>query len=154
MSKRKIKLKDLKKLGPASEQPVKSESNRPYFNLAMAVMSHKDPTPALSKIASLPLKERQIWRVISALAWAFGDFDTLSLKADWYTLDKADRKELTDELYLLHRPAQLAVLLNLLFGPDKMERMMMEAIAIAQGKSPIQEIHVEKGEPTGESRKP
>jgi hypothetical protein len=38
--------------------------------------------PATAEIAALPLEKRYVWRVVSALQWAFADMDTLTVEVD------------------------------------------------------------------------
>jgi len=74
-------LKDLH-IEPEAEALLESAAMEPYMDLAIAVMGGKDTGPAIEKLAELPLEERYVWRVASALKWAFADLETLSIEAD------------------------------------------------------------------------
>jgi hypothetical protein len=58
----------------------------PHLNFALALMQDNDPAPELEAIRQLPLEKRYIWRLVSALKWAFADFDNLGVNADRQTL--------------------------------------------------------------------
>src|ERR1041385_4807221 len=94
-----IPLNDLK-TEPGAEDLVESEAMRPYLDLAMALAQQKGLRPALEKIASLPLEERYVWRVSSALKWAFADLETMNVVADRRTLSVEDRRQIADLLKL------------------------------------------------------
>jgi hypothetical protein len=70
-----VPLSDLK-MEPGAEDLLDSAAMERYMNLAMAMMGGKDPGPAIEALAALPLEKRYVWRVASALKWAFADFDT------------------------------------------------------------------------------
>ena len=69
-------------------------------------MQGADPEPELAALRQLPLKKRYIWRVTSALKWAFADFDNLNVHADKDTLTQEDLAKVLE--LLKHRPTQLA----------------------------------------------
>src|SRR5450755_4348375 len=52
---------------------VRSEKMRPYLELLKAHIGGQDTALYLAALAELPLEERYVWRVISALKWAFCD---------------------------------------------------------------------------------
>ena len=62
------------KMEPGAEDLLDSPALKPYMDLALAVMGHKDVGPAIKEITALPLEKRYTWRVASALKWAFADF--------------------------------------------------------------------------------
>jgi hypothetical protein len=62
----------------------------PYLSFAVALMQGADPTAELEAIRQLPIEKRYVWRVASALKWAFADFDDLSVSADKETLTPED----------------------------------------------------------------
>jgi hypothetical protein len=103
-----------------------SADMEPYVKFAMAVMKRADPTPELLAISQLPLEKRYVWRIASALKWAFADCDSLSVEADEVTLPPEDLAKVMD--LLKFRPVQLAIVLKALVGVEEMERMMSEAI--------------------------
>jgi hypothetical protein len=49
-----------------------------------------DTQPYLDEIAALPLEKRYVWRVASALKWAFADLETVSVAVDRQTLSQED----------------------------------------------------------------
>jgi hypothetical protein len=100
-----ISIHDLK-VEAEAEELLDSAAMEPYVNLAMAVMGGKDAGPAIEAITGLPLDKRYVWRVASALKWAFTDFDTLNVEADRQTLSAEDRRRLVE--LLEHRPLQFA----------------------------------------------
>lgn len=100
------------------------------MDLAIAVMGGKDTRPAIEKLTALPLEERYVWRVASALKWAFADLETLSVEADRQTLSAEDRERLVE--LLQHRPLQFCLFLSALFGQKQMEMLMVSAIKNAR----------------------
>jgi hypothetical protein len=54
---------------------------QPYLQLTKLVVQQQDPEKALEVISKLPLENRYIWRVTSALKWAFCDFDDINVEA-------------------------------------------------------------------------
>lgn len=110
-----------------------SANMQPYLRLAMAVLQDADPSPQLDEVAALPLEKRYIWRVASALKWGFADFDDVNVETDTATLGKDDLERVWN--LLKFRPIQFCLFLKALVGADSMERMMVEAIAIAKEQS-------------------
>src|SRR5258708_36350306 len=78
----------------------------------------------------LPLEERYVWRVASALKWAFADLETLNVEVDRETILKEDRKRLIE--LLKHRPLQFCLFLSALFGEKQMEALMVSAVRNAR----------------------
>ncbi len=97
------------------------------MNLALAMMGGKDTGAAIAMLGALPLEKRYVWRVASALKWAFADFDTVNVEADRQTLSPEDRQRLTD--LLEHRPLQFCLFLSALIGQKQMEFMLVSAIS-------------------------
>jgi len=120
-----VPIRDLK-VDPEAEELMDSPAMKPYLNLAMAMMGGKDTGPAIEELAALPLEKRYVWRVASALKWAFTDLDTVSVEADRQTMSPEDRERLVE--LLKHRPLQFCVFLSALFGQKQMELMMVSAI--------------------------
>ena len=110
-----------------------SENMQPYIRLAIAVLQDADPTRRLEEVAALPLEKRYIWRVASALKWGFADFDDVNVETDTATLGPKDLEKVWD--LLKFRPIQFCLFLKALVGADHMERMMVEAIAVAKQQS-------------------
>jgi hypothetical protein len=76
---KRVPLKDLHVV-PGAEDLLESPAMRPYVNFAMAMMQQHDLGPAKNEIAALPLEELYVWRVASALKWAFADMETLNVE--------------------------------------------------------------------------
>jgi hypothetical protein len=93
-------------------------------------MQGNDPEPELEALRQLPLEERYVWRVASALKWAFADLDDLSVSADKETLTPEDLAKVVDLLKL--RPMQMALFLKALVGTEEMLRMMVQAVGVAR----------------------
>ncbi len=113
-----------------SEDLLNSPAMEPYMNLALAMMGGKDTGAAIAMLGALPLEKRYVWRVASALKWAFADFDTVNVEADRQTLSPEDRQRLTD--LLEHRPLQFCLFLSALIGQKQMEFMLVSAIRNAR----------------------
>ena len=124
-----IPLKDLVSEDGAHELAT-SPDMQPYLRLIKAGMQDRDTTPHMEEIAAIPLERRYVWRVASALKWAFADLETVSVNVDRETLSKEDLKKLIELLRL--RPTQLCIFLKALLGEEAMERMMAEAVAVAK----------------------
>lgn len=107
-----------------------SQNMQPYLRLLKAGLQEKDMTPHIEEIASMPLEKRYIWRVTSALKWGFANFDDVYIPVDRDTLSPEDLNKVTE--LLRFRPMQLCMLLKALMGPEEMERMMAEAVAVAK----------------------
>jgi hypothetical protein len=84
----------------------------------------------LAALAALPLEERYVWRVISALKWAFCDLDTETAIADLHTLSEADLKRVVEPLSL--RAIQFCMFVNSLIGEDATERIVQHALRCAK----------------------
>ena len=102
----------------------------PYLNFAMAVMKDADVTPHLEALRQLPVEKRYVWRVASALKWAFADCDDLSVEADRRTMTDDDFAKVVD--LLKFRPMRFCIFLTALVGAGEMQRMMVEAIGVAK----------------------
>jgi hypothetical protein len=122
-------IKDLHQEEGAREL-TESPDMEPYLNFAAALMQGKDPEPELEALRPLPIEKRYVWRVASALTWAFADCDDLSVEADKLTLTPEDFAKVRDLLKL--RPIQFCLFLKALVGTEEMLRMMIEAIKVAK----------------------
>ena len=116
-----------------AQELVRSERMKPYIALMRAQMGGQDTEPYLSALAALPLEERYVWRVISALKWAFCDLDTESAIADLHTLSEEDLKKVVEPLKL--RTIQLCLFVNSLVGEDATERILQHALRCAKESS-------------------
>jgi hypothetical protein len=112
---------------------VRSEKMKPYLALLKAQMSGQDTEPYLAALAALPLEERYVWRVVSALKWAFCDLDTETAMADLHTLSEADLKKVVEPLSL--RAIQFCMFVNALLGDEATERIMLHALRCAKESS-------------------
>jgi len=63
-------------------------------------MQGHNPEPELEAIRRLLLEGRYVWRVASALNWAFRDLDDLSVSADKDTMTPEDFAKVVDLLKL------------------------------------------------------
>ena len=116
-----------------AQELVRSERMKPYLALMKAQIGGQDTEPYLAALAALPLEERYVWRVISALKWAFCDLDTETAIADLHTLSEADLKKVVEPLPL--RAIQLCMFVNALIGEDASERIMQHALRCAKESS-------------------
>ena len=109
---------------------VRSERMKPYLALLKAQIGGQDTEPFLTALAALPLEERYVWRVISALKWAFCDLETENAIADFRTLSEEDRVRVAEPLTL--RATQFCLFVNALIGEDATERIMQHAVRCAK----------------------
>ena len=116
-----------------AEELVRSERMKPYLAFLKANMSGQDTEPYLAALAALPLEARYVWRVISALKWAFCDLDTESALADLHTLSEEDLKKVVEPLSL--RAIQFCLFVNALIGEEAAERIMQHALLCAKESS-------------------
>jgi hypothetical protein len=124
-----IPIKDLISEDGAHELAT-SETMQPYLRLLKAGLQNKDTTPQIGEITALPLEKRYIWRIVSALKWAFADFDNVYVAVDRETLSEEDLGKVLE--LLRFRPMQLCLFLKALIGLEEMERLMTSAIAVAK----------------------
>ena len=116
-----------------AQELVRSEKMKPYLALLKAQMSGQDTEPYLAALAALPLEERYVWRVMSALKWAFCDLDTENAIADLHTLSEEDLKKVVEPLSL--RTIQFCLFVKALIGEDATERIMQHALRCARESS-------------------
>ena len=126
---KRIPIKDLRQEEGAHELAT-SPDMKLYLEFIKAVIQDHDPSPELEAIRRLPLEKRYIWRVASALKWGLADCESMSVEADRQTLTPEDFAKVVDVLKF--RPMQLAIVLKALVGVEEMQRMMIEAIAVAK----------------------
>ena len=81
-------------------------------------------------ISLIPLEERYLWRVLSALKLAFADFDNVNVVIDRKTLRSEDRMKVVE--LIQHRPLQFCLFMKALLGGQAMEEMMLQAINAAK----------------------
>jgi hypothetical protein len=112
---------------PGSDELVNSESMKPYLEVLKAEMSGRDTGPALAALAALPLEQRYVWRVISALKWGLCDLDTASVAADVETLSEQELKTVAEPLTL--RAMQFSLFTKALVGETAAREIMLRALA-------------------------
>jgi hypothetical protein len=127
-----VPINDLK-TEPGSDELVRSEKMKPYLALLGAHMKGQDTEPYLAALAALPLEERYVWRVISALKWGFCDLDTQSASADVYTLSEKDTETVTELLPV--RAIQFCLFVRALLGQEAMNQIMQNALKLASDSS-------------------
>ena len=127
-----IPINDLK-TEPGSDELVQSEKMKPYLALLRAQMKGQDTEPYLAALAALPLEDRYVWRVISALKWGFCDFDSQSARADLRTLSDRDLETVAEPLAI--RAIQFCLFVQALVGQDGMEQIMQQALRYAKDSS-------------------
>jgi hypothetical protein len=129
---KKIPINDLRQEEGASELAT-SPDMQPYLQYIMATMKGGDGKAELEMISKLPLEKRYVWRIVSAMKWAFADLEDMSIQADRDTLNKADMAKVTDLLKI--RPIQFCIFLKTLVGAEEMKMMMLKAISVAGRQS-------------------
>jgi hypothetical protein len=113
---------------------VDSPAMEPYIQFHQRISRPgADVRSCLADIAKLPLHDRYVWRIASALKWGLGDYDSGSVAIDRDTLSPEDLAKFTELLVV--RPYQFCRLLSVLFGADKMEQLMSQAIVDAKQRS-------------------
>jgi hypothetical protein len=132
MSKKKIQRLPIKNIvsEDGAHELATSPDMQPYLRLITAGLQDKDTTPHVEEIAALPLEKRYIWRIASALKWAFADLETVSVAVDLETLSPEDLGKVVELLRL--RPFQFCIFLKALLSTEVMEKVMNEAIAGAK----------------------
>jgi hypothetical protein len=123
---------DSLKMEDGAKELMSAPEMQPYLRYVEAAMLGGDVDPSLREIAELPLEKRYVWRVASALKWGFADFDTANVAVDRKTLKPEDAAKLMELLQL--RPIQFCMFLKALVGAEEMERLMNQAIAVANPK--------------------
>ena len=123
-----VDIHDLK-IDPVADELNNSEEMRPYVNCLVAAMKKEGIEEALERIAALKLNERYVWRVASALDWAFADCDSESAMLDWQLMPDDDREEISE--ILRPRLLQFALFLRALYGEQELRRRFEEALACA-----------------------
>jgi hypothetical protein len=116
-----------------AQELIRAERMKPYLAFLKAQMGGQDIEPYLAALSALPLEERYVWRVASALKWAFCDLETESAIADFRTLTEEDRVRVAEPLTL--RATQFCLFVNALLGEDATERIMQQALRCAKESS-------------------
>ena len=132
MSNQKFKVVELDslKMEDGAKELMSAPEMQPYLRYIEAAMLGGDVAPALKEIAEMPLNQRYVWRVASALKWGFADFEDWNVVADRKTLKPEDAAKV---MHLLRfRPIQFCMFLKALVGTEEMERLMNHGIAVAK----------------------
>lgn len=119
---------DALRVESGSEELVNSESMKPYLELLMAEMEGRDTSRALAALAALPLEQRYVWRVMSALKWGLCDLETENVAADIATLSEQDLKSVAEPLAL--RAMQFSLFVKALVGDTQGREIMLQAISV------------------------
>ncbi len=142
------------KVEEGADELLSSPNMKLYVRFWDAVLG-KEGAPELAKqaleaITALPLEQRYVWRIVSALNWAFGGFDAESIKLDMRTLSAEDLSKVRDlaltgdwaapaaasePTTMPVRPYQFCRYLAALFGPEIMEEMIASAVVMAKANS-------------------
>jgi len=115
------------RIEPGSEELVRSDGMELYLEVLKAEISGRDTGPALAALAALPLEQRYVWRVISALKWGLCDLDTESVAANVETLSEQELKTVAEPLAL--RAMQLSLFIKALVGEKAAQEIMLRALA-------------------------
>lgn len=128
----KVRIQDVKG-EPGANELVQSAKMKPYLALLQArIQNNRAATEsAVAALANLQIEDRYLWRVVSALKWAFADFDSASIGADMVTMESEDDRGRVAELIQL-RPAQFCLLMKAILGSERMEKVLLGAIAHAK----------------------
>ncbi len=118
------------KMEEGAEELLKSPEAQIYIRAITALMQKKNSDPAFDELRQLPLEKRYIWRIVSALKWAFVDCDPDSVMLDRHLLAPEDLKKVLELLRL--RPVQFCIFLKALLGEEVMEKTMTDAIRRAK----------------------
>jgi hypothetical protein len=118
------------KMEEGAEELMKSPEAKIYLRAIGALMQENQSDAAFDELRQLPLEKRYIWRVASALKWAFVDLDGDSVMLDRQTAPKEDLQKVAELLRL--RPLQFCLFLKALLGGEGMEKTMTEAVRRAK----------------------
>ena len=121
---------DTLKVEEGAKELLNSPEMQPYSRYIEALVVGADVHPAMEEIAHLPLEKRYVWRVASALKWAFADFDTVNVAVDRMTLQPEHSAKLLELLKFRH--IQFCMFLKELVGAEQMERLMRNGIDVAK----------------------
>ncbi len=129
---RRFKLSDLKFESKAEE--IAATTDPVYGKFCVDLARRERPSKAaIAELAALPLERRYTWRVMSALKWAFADWDSYLVELDCKVLSKEDLNRLLESFGV--RPYQFCSLVCALVGKENMKRLMVEAIQFV-GREP------------------
>lgn len=99
---------------------------QPYLRYLKADIREIGTEEAKNTLAELPLGRRYVWRVASAVKWAFAGLELSNVEADKQTMSVEDTAKLVELLPL--RPAQFCIFMKAaLIDNENMEAMMLGA---------------------------
>jgi hypothetical protein len=109
----KVPLKEIES-DPLAHELATSQRTQPYLDCLIKAYRNNAVglEAALQVVRDLPLEERYTWRVLSALKWAFADFEDEYVGLDLPHIPEPTRSEMAKELEL--RLQQLRMLLETL----------------------------------------
>jgi hypothetical protein len=99
---------------------------KPYLDLLMAEMKGEDTRRSLAALAAIPLEQRYVWRVTSALKWGLCDLETENVAADIATLSAQDIEIVAEPLAL--RAMQFFLFIKALVGGTAAREIMLQAL--------------------------
>jgi hypothetical protein len=108
-----------------------SPDMRPYLDLHVGLIKDvKDLSAFTDKIINLPLEKRYVWRIASALKWAFADFDSATVHFDMVAFSAPERAEdLKRFMELIQfRPYQFYLFLVAVYGQEKAKEILLAAM--------------------------
>lgn len=103
---------------------------RPYDKYIEALMKNQSEDAALARIAELPLESRYLWRILSALKWAFADFDSVAVMADRDTLPTEDIMAMRAALEL--QATQFCILLGVIGAAQSLEKQLRSELKMVR----------------------
>lgn len=118
------------KVEDGAQELVRSQKMRPYLALLEAQMSSQDTAPFVAALATMTLEDRYVWRVMSALKWAFCDLETESVIADVRTISQEDAEKLTERLRL--RTLQFCIFASAMLGQNAGEQLILQELRSAK----------------------
>jgi hypothetical protein len=108
METHKVSLEEIK-VDALAHELATSEGTKPYLDCV--IRAYRDDAvgleAALEVIRDLPLEKRYTWRVLSALKWAFADFEDEYVVLDLPHIPEPTRSEMTQELELRFQQLQM-----------------------------------------------
>lgn len=118
------------KMEDGARELMSAPEMQSYLSHIEAVMTQGDVDAALREIAALPLDQRYVWRVASALKLGVADIEDWNVVVDRKTLSQEDADKVMQ--LLRFRPTQFCMFLKALLGAETMERIMAQTIANAK----------------------
>lgn len=105
-----------------------------YDRFILAGMKGQDISSAIRAISMLPPEQRYVSRIISALGFAFADFDSVCIRIDLDTMPSTEIDRMKEVLET--RTIQFCILVREFFGPEALAAIMSAAAEQAAQMSP------------------